>query len=415
MVCVRQLRSTPTLPNVAQALHGDLKRFGLAARVRPGASVAITAGSRGIRDIDLVIRSVTEELLSSGARPFVVPAMGSHGGATAEGQKRLLADLGVTEASVGVPIRSSMEVVQVDAATAAAGMPIWFDRLAAEADHVVVVNRVKAHTDFCGPVQSGLLKMMLIGLGKHRGATEYHRAFNHCSFDQIVAEVGPRLVQACRVLCGVAIVENHRHETGLLEIVEPARFAEREVELLRLAQSWMSRLPFDQIDLLIVDHMGKEISGSGMDTNVIGRKGWSTGEFFEQRPRIGRIYVRDLTGASHGNAIGIGLADLAHSRLIEKIDLPATYTNALTSGTPRGASIPPHFPTDREALAAALQTIGTPDPRQARVVRIRDTLELDELLVSEGLIANAQDNPELEVEGEPQPMRFDAAGDLPAF
>jgi hypothetical protein len=414
MVCVRQLRSTPTLPNVARVLHGKLKRFDLASRVRLGASVAITAGSRGIRDIDLVIRSVAEELLSSGARPFVVPAMGSHGGATAEGQKRLLADLGVTEASIGVPIRSSMEVVQVDTATAA-GMPIWFDRLAAEADHVVVVNRVKAHTDFCGPVQSGLLKMMLIGLGKHRGAIEYHRAFNRYSFDQIVAEVGPRVVQVCRVLCGVAIVENHRHETGLLEIVEPARFAEREVELLRLAQSWMSRLPFDQIDLLIVDRMGKDISGSGMDTNVIGRKGWSTGEFFEQRPRIGRIYARDLTKASHGNAIGVGLADLAHSRLIEKIDFPATYTNALTSGTPRGASIPPHFPSDRESLSAALQTIGTSDPRQARVVRIRSTLEMDELLVSKGLLAEAQDNPELEVEGEPQPMRFDAAGDLPAF
>jgi hypothetical protein len=412
---VRQQRSTPTLANVAETLRDQLKRLGLTERLRPGQSVAITAGSRGIRDIAVVIRTLAEELRSCGARPFVVPAMGSHGGATAEGQLRLLADLGVSEASVGVPIRSSMEVVQVDTAAVAAGMPIWFDRFAAEADHVVVVNRVKPHTDFCGPIQSGLLKMMLIGLGKHRGALEYHRVFRRYGFDQIVGDVGPRIVRACRVLCGVAIVENHRHETGRVEVVEPTAFAQREVALLRLAQSWMPRLPFDPIDLLIVDRMGKEISGSGMDTNVIGRKGWSTGDFFEQRPRIGRIYVRDLSEASHGNAIGIGLADVAHSRLIQKIDFPATYTNALTSGTPRGASVPPHFPTDREALAAALQSLGTADLRQARIVRIRDTLDLNRLLISEGLLAEARDNPELEVDEEPQPLRFDAAGDLPEF
>jgi hypothetical protein len=280
---------------------------------------------------------------------------------------------------------------------------------------VIVVNRVKAHTDFTGPIQSGLLKMMLIGLGKHRGATVYHRAFSRHSFDRIVAEVGPRVAERCRVLCGLAIVENHRHETALVEVLEPKDFAERERALLGLAERWMPRLPFAQIDLLIVDRMGKDISGSGMDTNVLGRKGWVTGESLEQRPRIDRVYVRDLTEASHGNAVGIGLADFAHSRLIGKIDFPTMYLNAVTSGTPRGASVPPHFPSDRQALVAALGTIGIPEARQARLVRIRSTLELEELLASEALLPEVRGNPGLRVNGETEELRFDSSGDLLDF
>ncbi len=407
---VRQRRSTPAVSNPAGRLREELRRFGLPARLRQGQSVAITAGSRGIRDIVTVIRTVAEECRAAGAHPFVVPAMGSHAGATAEGQLALLGDLAITEATVGAPIRSCMEVALVD--SSAAGHPIWFDRLAAAADHVVVVNRVKPHTDFSGPIQSGLLKMLLIGLGKHRGALEYHRAFIRESFQRFVAEVGPRVARRCRVLCGVAIVENHRHETGLIDVVEPDDFLARERQLLELAQEWMPRIPFPELDLLVVDRMGKEISGSGMDTNVVGRKGWVVGEFSEQRPRIARIYVRDLTEASSGNAVGIGLADLAHSRLIGKIDFPSTYTNVLTSATPRGASVPPHLASDREALRAALQSLGTPEPGELRLARIHSTLELEELLVSEALLGQARGNPELEVAGEAEPMRFDAAGDL---
>jgi hypothetical protein len=409
---VRQIFDSPALGDVRGSVQSELRRFALPSRVHPGQSVAVTAGSRGIRDLALVLRTLSEELLRCGTRPFVVPAMGSHGGATAEGQRELLERLGITEASVGMPIRSSMEVVQVDTAAVGPGLPIWFDRLAAEADHVIVVNRIKAHSDFTGPIQSGLLKMMLIGLGKHRGALEYHRAFSRHSFDRIVAEVGPRVAERCRVLCGLAIVENHRHETALVEVVEPRDFAERERELLVLAERWMPRLPFAQIDLLIVDRMGKDISGSGMDTNVLGRKGWVTGQFLEQRPRIERVYVRDLTEASHGNAIGIGLADFAHSCLVAKIDFPAMFLNAVTSGTPRGASVPPHFSSDREALAAALSTIGVSEARQARLVRIRSTLELEVMLVSEALLPEASANPELRVEGEAEELRFDAEGDL---
>ena len=412
---VRQLYRSPELADVAAELRRQLRGLGLGARVRPGESVAITAGSRGIRDIALVIRVLAEELARCGGRPFVVPAMGSHGGATAEGQLRLLADLGVTEASVGVPIRSSMETVQVDTAAIAGGVPIWFDRLAARADHVVVVNRVKAHTDFTGPIQSGLLKMMLIGLGKHRGATVYHRAFARHSFDQIVAEVGQRIASGRRILCGVAIVENHRHGTALVEVVEATGFAAREAELMRLAEQWTPRLPFESIDLLIVDRMGKDISGSGMDTNVLGRKGWATGEFLEQRPRISRVYVRDLTEFSRGNAVGIGMADFAHSRVIDKIDFQAMYTNVVTSGTPRGASVPPHFPSDKEALAAALSTVGALDPHEAAVVRVRSTLDLEELLVSEALLARVRSNPELEVLEEARDMAMSEKGELAEF
>jgi len=415
MARVRQIFSSPTLGDVAGTVRKELARLDLAGRVRQGETVAITAGSRGIRDIVVVIRTLAEELTRCGARPFVVPAMGSHGGATAEGQLELLTGLGVTERSVGVPIRSSMAVVEVDSAPLGQGVPIYFDHLAAEADHVVVVNRVKAHTDFTGPIQSGLLKMMLIGLGKHRGATAYHQAFIRHSFDQIVEMVGERIVERCRILCGLAVVENHRHETALIEAVEPREFAVRERELLRLAEQWMPRLPFEEIDLLVVDRMGKDISGSGMDSNVLGRKGWATGEFLQQRPRITRVYVRDLTAASHGNAVGIGMADFAHSRLIEKIDLPVMYTNAITSGTPRGASIPPHFPSDREALKNALRAIGSAQPREARVVRIHNTLDLEDLLVSEALLPQARANPHLQVLGEAEEVRFSAAGDLLDF
>jgi hypothetical protein len=409
---VRQLFDSPVLGDVSGSVREKLRLFGLSARVRPGQRVAVTAGSRGIQDLAVVLRTLAEELRRCGSLPFVVPAMGSHGGATAEGQLELLGRLGVTEASIGMPIRSSMEVVQVDTAAVGTGLPIWFDRLAAAADQVVVVNRVKAHTDFTGSIQSGLLKMMLIGLGKHRGAAEYHRAFSRYSFERIVAEVGARVAERCHVLCGLAIVENHRHQTALVEVLQPRDFVERERALLGLAERWTARLPFAQIDLLIVDRMGKDISGSGMDTNVLGRKGWVTGEFLEQRPRIERVYVRDLTEASHGNAIGIGLADFAHSRLIGKIDFPAMYLNAVTSGTPRGASFPPHFPSDRQALVAALGIIGAPEANQARLVRIRSTLELEELLVSEALLPEARGNPSLRVDGEAEELRFDSAGDL---
>jgi hypothetical protein len=413
LVRIRQRYSSPTLPDVEAAVRGELRSFELPTRVRAGQSVAITAGSRGIRDIALVLRTLADELLRCGARPFVVPAMGSHGGATAEGQLALLAELGVTEASVGVPVRSSMQTVQVDTAPVGAGVPIHFDRLAAEADHVVVVNRIKAHTDFTGPIQSGLLKMMLIGLGKQNGAAEYHRAFRRYGFDQIVAEVGRRVAERCRVLCGLAVVENHRHETAMVEVVRPGDFLERERALLQLAERWTARLPCERLDLLVVDRMGKDISGSGMDTNVLGRKGWATGDMLEQRPRITYVYVRDLTTASHGNAIGIGLADFAHARLIREIDLPAMYANALTSGTPRGASIPPHFPSDHEALQAALGILARPG--EARLMRIRDTRDLQELLVSEALLAELQADPGVQAVGQPEEVRFDSAGNLQGF
>jgi hypothetical protein len=410
---IRQDFSSPTLADVRTAVRGQLRDFGLGMHVHAGQRVAITAGSRGIRDIAEILRTLADELHRYGARPFVVPAMGSHGGATAEGQLAVLADLGVTEAAVGMPIRSSMETVQVDTAAVGDGVPIHFDRFAAEADHVVVVNRIKAHTDFTGPIQSGLLKMMLIGLGKHRGAIEYHAAIRRYGLERIVAEVATRIAERRHVLCGVAIVENHRHETGRVEVIAPADFLARERELLKLAECWTPRLPGTDLDLLIVDRMGKDVSGSGMDTNVIGRKGWATGDMLEQRPRIALVYARELTEASHGNAVGIGMADLAHSRLVERIDFATTYANAVTSGTPRGAAIPPHFPSDREALAAAFRILG--HPVQARVMRIRSTLELEELLISEALLAELRNKPGIRAVGEAGGMQFDAEGNLPDF
>jgi hypothetical protein len=410
MLRIRQNFSSPTLADVPESVRREMESLELGSRIKPGQTVAITAGSRGIRDIAVIVRTMVEELKSFGAKPFIVPAMGSHGGATAQGQKRLLEALGLSAVNTGAPIRSSMEIVQVDSTPE--GVPVYIDKIARGADHLVVLNRIKLHTDFSGPIQSGLLKMLLIGLGKYRGAALYHRAFVRFSFDHIVRSVAGRVLDRCNVLFGLAVVENHRHRTALVEVVKPKDFLDREPELLELSKGWTARLPFQRIDLLVIDRMGKEISGSGMDTNVLGRKGWPTPVAEYGTPQVTRVYVRDLTDASHGNAIGIGLADFARSRLIDKIDFKAMYVNAVASGTPFGATVPIHFETDREALENALRTIGFVDTEQARIVRIRDTLDLDEMLVSESYQPEILKRKDLKVVEEARKMEFDGKGNL---
>src|SRR5689334_265128 len=318
MLRVRQRFDAPRVGDVAAGVRAELERIGARSRLRSGASVAITAGSRGIADVGVVLRTVADLVREAGARPFVVPAMGSHGGATAEGQEKLLAGLGVTEATVGAPVRSSMDTVLLG--TTADGVPLHFDRLAHEADGVVVVGRVKPHTTFNGAIESGLLKMTTIGLGKHAGAAAYHRAIVDHSFDRVVRTASRIVIERARVLFGVAIVENGRDETGLVEAVLPDVFEEREEALLRLAKRWLPRLPVVRPDLLIVDEMGKNVSGSGMDTNVIGRKPQGS----EEDPHVKRIFVRDLTPATRGNAYGIGFADFTTTRLVRAIDRRAT-------------------------------------------------------------------------------------------
>ncbi len=413
MMRIRQHFKAPSVEDVACAVRDELTKLDLSRRIKPDDTVAITAGSRGITNIALITKMLVEELKRYGAKPFIVPAMGSHGGGTAEGQRAIVEGYGITEEYVGAPIKASMEVVQVGSTED--GVPAFFDKYAYHADHVVVVNRIKPHTDFVGDIESGLHKMMLIGLGKHRGASIYHKAIVHYSFDQIVRSVGQAVIENCHILFGLAIVENQKHETALIEAIKPDNFLEREKELLKLSKQWMTRLPFNYADLLIVDQLGKDISGSGMDTNVIGRKFSHHRAAENEFPKITRIYVRDLTAGAHGNAAGIGLAEYAHTQLIKKMDPEATYTNCITAYDPAGASIPIHYDTDKKVLDIALQTIGYIQPEQAKVIRIRNTLDLEQILASEAYYDEIQRHSDLTIVESAHDMEFTTDGNLPPF
>lgn len=414
MFRIRQHFENPRVDDVAAATRSQLESLGLAARLKPGASVAVTAGSRGIANIDMVIGAIVRHLKDLGAEPFIVPAMGSHGGGTAQGQREIIEGYGVTEAAMGCPIRATMETVIVDRTPQ--GIPVHFDRYAYEADHVVVCNRVKPHTGFVGEIESGLHKMMLIGLGKHEGAKVYHRAIKDFSFGEIIHAVADVVLKKCKVLAGVAIVENSADETALIEAVPPERFAEREIALLKLAKQWMPRLPFPDVDLLIIDRIGKNISGTGMDTNVVGRKYNDHVPTEQDDARVKRIFVRGLTPDTHGNATGIGIAEFTNRRTLEQIDHKITAVNCITGGHPTAAMIPIVCETDREAVESALSTLGLTPPDQIRVMQIANTLHLSETLVSEAYLDEARRAPHIEIVSEPEELSCDEHGNLyPVF
>ncbi|MCH8923913.1 MAG: DUF2088 domain-containing protein [Planctomycetes bacterium] len=411
MFRVRQLFDGPRVDDVPAETERQLAALNLQGRISPGQSVAVTCGSRGIANIHLVIKAIAAHLQGIGAEPFVVPAMGSHGGGTAEGQRSVIASYGVTEAFVGCPIRSSMETVVV--CDTVEGFPVHFDRNAYQADHVVVCNRVKPHTNFVGEIESGLMKMMLIGLGKHAGAKIYHRAILDFSFGQIVRSVGRQVLDQCSIVAGVALVENSYDETARIAAVGPEDFEEREKELLVLARGWMPRLLLSEVDLLLIDKIGKNISGTGMDTNVIGRKFSDSKDGGEELANVRRIVIRGLTPESHGNATGIGLADFCKTRLVEQMDVEATQINCLTGGSPSGAKVPIHYETDRQLLEMALPTIGLTEPQDAKVQWIQDTLHLREVECSAAYLEEAQARDDLEILTELRDLPLDEAGNLP--
>jgi len=406
---LRQKFEAQCVEDVAGAVREQVRRVGLAGRIRPGETVAITAGSRGIANLPLIMRTLVDEVRASGGQPVLVPAMGSHGGGTADGQRELLESYGLGEAALGAPIRSSMETVLLGETDD--GIPVHFDRIASQADRIIVVNRIKPHTSFAGEIESGLMKMMMIGLGNHTGAVVYHRAIVTHTFDRIVRTVG-RLVRArCPITLGLAILENAYDQTAAVEAVLPEDFETRERDLLVLARRWMPRLPLEELDLLIVDEMGKNISGQGMDTNVTGRKIVRA----VGMPVVTRVFVRALTAASHGNAHGIGQADFTTTRLVRAVDPRATRLNSVTAGNPQGARVPIAYDTDREAIDAALSTIGLTRPEEARLVRIRNTLKLEVVEVSERCLALLDGRPDVEALTAPAPLAFDADGNLPPF
>lgn len=409
---VRQKFERPRVEDVPGAVKSELARIGLAERVRPGQTVAISAGSRGIVNIKEIIRAAVEYLQSIGAKPFIVPAMGSHGGGTAEGQVEVLAGYGITEAYCGCPIRASMETVVV--CHSSEGIPVHFDKQARAADHVLVVGRVKPHTEMLGDIQSGLMKMMLIGLGKHNGAKIYHRAFMDHSFARIVRSVGRRVIEECKIVAGLGIVENAYDETALIKAVRPEELEEREKELLVLAANWLPRLPFDHCDLLLIDEIGKNISGAGMDTNVIGRKYYGHFAAEHETPKVKKICVRGLTEVTHGNASGLGNAEFCLQRVLDEMDTHKTYINCLTSGYPQAAMSPLPFSTDQSALDAALPIIGLAEPPDAKLLWIHNTLELAEVECGAAYLPLARERSDLEILCEPRPLPIDGSRMLPS-
>ena len=409
MLRVRQTFSRSRVEDVPAAARSALGSAGLP--IKRGDTVAVGAGSRGIANIAVIVKATVEWLKERGARPFVFPAMGSHGGATPEGQRALLAHYGITEAHMGCEIRATMDVVQVGEAL---GLPVWLDRFASEADWIGLVNRVKPHTDFKGSIESGLFKMMTIGLGKYRGATQYHRANVTHGYETVITAVGREVLRRARIGFGLGIVENGYDETARIEAFSAADLEAGERRLLKDAREWMARLPFSPIDVLVVEEIGKNISGSGMDTNVIGRPS-NPHEPFPADPKILWIVALDLTEESGGNATGIGNADFTTRRLAEKIDWKRTAINCLTACAPNGAKLPLVFESDREAVENALNCIGLTRPEDARVIRIRNTLMLGEIECSEAYLPALTERGDLEVVGEAIPLGFDAAGQIVPF
>jgi len=409
MFRMKQELEGPRVGDIPAAVHDTMRSLGVQEKVKPRQTVAITAGSRGIAHIDGITRAVVDELKAWGLQPFIVPAMGSHGGATAEGQRTILAHYGITEAAMGCPVTSSMEVVEIGKTK---GTPVFCDRNAWEADHIVVVGWINAHPDFSGEIESGLFKMMAIGLGKQQGAEHYHRAGQHYSYAEIFPLVGKTVLETGHVLCGLGILQNGYGATARVQALRPPDFEAGEKALLREAKAWKAGLPFDTIDLLIVDEMGKNINGAGLDPLVIGRP---TIQKPAERPHIRHLFVRDLTPESEGNAIGIGFADMTTWRLVRKIDYAAMYMNGITSSDTHDSKVPMAFDTDRDAIRTALHMNGLTPPAQARVVRIKNTLLLTELEASESMLAEVEANRRLSRLTDPLPLTFDSLGDLPPF
>ncbi|MGD8368846.1 MAG: lactate racemase domain-containing protein [Desulfobacterales bacterium] len=407
---IRQTIPTPQVEDVAGTVERGLAALHLERKVSSGQTVAVTAGSRGIADLSTVIRVVVRHLRALGARPYVAAAMGSHGGATADGQARVLAELGITEKAVEAPIRSHMTTDSIGESRF--GIPVLCGRDFSEADHVVVVNRVKPHTSFRGTVESGLIKMTVLGMGKADGARLAHRMFFRHGFEPVVLDLAGIVLDRLPVLCGIALVENRLEQTARVEVCEKGRFAEVDRTLLKEARRLIGKIPFSDVDLLIVDEMGKNISGSGMDSNVTGRIFHQVTPEPKER-QFRRIYVRDLTAETGGNALGVGTADFVSRRLAEKVDAEKTKINCITASVPEKGRIPMIYDCDRDAVRDALSSAGVSDPTAARLVWIKNTLAVDRFWISEALAADAGKAESVSLESGLSAIPFGEDGNLP--
>jgi hypothetical protein len=406
MLKVRQNFAAPEVKDVAASLRDQFSKPGVGDLLKPGMRIAIAVGSRGVAQIPTLARVTAEEIKRRGGRPFIVPGMGSHGGATAGGQKDVLANLGVTEASAGCEILSSMEVVELGRLPV--GLPVYMDKNAYEADGIVVINRVKPHTAFRGPNESGVVKMVTIGLGKQKGAESCH-AYGFGVAAEFIPAMAKITLSKAPILFGVATVENAYDRIAKVVAIPAAELIETDKALLVEAKALMARLCFDPIDVLIIDRIGKDISGDGADPNIMGR--YPT-PFASGGPRVSKMVMLDLTAATHGNANGIGHAEFTTRKLFNKIDFPVTYANCLTSTVAIPGKLPLILDDDREAILFAIKTCNALDLNKARVVRIPDTLRVGEISISESMLAEAKTKPEIEVVGPPAEMEFDESGNL---
>lgn len=412
MIEVRQKISSPKTKDYVLSIRDELRRKNLHNKIKLGWKIAITAGSRGIAHYPEILATVVDEVRRAGGKPFLVPTMGSHGGATPEGQLQVLKSLGITSETVGAPIHSSMEVDEIGRLDN--NTPVYVDRIALKADGIIVVGRVKPHTDFKGKIESGLMKMMTVGLGKQKGAEIIHW-YQSEGYHKLIPAAAKLIMKKAPIVLGLAVVENAYHEIAIVKALGPSEIEQEEMKLLEKAKELLARLPFKEIDILIIDEIGKDISGEGMDTNVTGRF-WLPGESDPKAPKIKKIVVLDLSEGTHGNAIGIGLADITTKKAVTKINYDTTFVNCLTAGSTETGKIPVFLPNDRDAIATALRTCGPIDPRKAKVVRIKNTLELERFWISESLAEIVKSDRKLleriEFLSEPREMQFDVLGTL---
>jgi hypothetical protein len=401
MIRVRQEFDDSRIIDVRAAVQSSCYKEGVLSTIKPGMSIAVTAGSRGISDICSVVQTVIELLQRQGAEPFVVPAMGSHGGATAEGQMEILSSLGLTEKNLHCPVKSSMEVCEIG--TCPDGRPIKIDAFAAKADGIVVINRIKPHTSFTGPYESGLMKMLAIGIAKQAGAESCHQE----GYGEMAANIekyGRAILNSANILFGVAILENAFDKTIEIAVMQGKEIPDREPALLRKAKELMPGILFDAIDVLVVDWMGKNISGLGMDPHITGCFATS---YASGPARPSKLVVLDLTEASHGNVNGLGVADVSTRRLFDKMDPEKTYTNALTATLSAAVRIPMIMDNQKLAIQAGIKMAAGFDKENIRLVRLKDTLHLDEIMISEAMLQDASASSSVHILSEPEEMSFD--------
>jgi hypothetical protein len=407
MVPVLQRFPSRALPNIPRAVRDELAASRITAGLPAKARIAVAVGSRGVANLAEIVRAAINHFREAGFTPFIVPAMGSHGGGTGPGQVDVLAHYGVTEASMACPILSSIETVSMG--NTPDGIETCLDRNAFESDGVFLINRVKWHTSFEAPIESGLMKMAAIGLGKVQGATSYHRHGVRVGLGNVVLSVGRHILASGKILGGLAVVEDAHHQTARVSALPFAGLEEAESALLTLARSWMARILFDEVDVLVIDEVGKHISGTGMDSKVINRHPYGQVNPWPWAPRVMRVHIRDISPQSYGNAVGMGMADTISERFYQKIDWHSTRVNALAASNLSVIRTPLRMASDREALETLAAAVGRKDPSTVTYVRIKNTLELSNITVSENLLPGPEN---VEVTAVPSLMTFDAEGNL---